>query len=429
MSEDSRDGCAVARSPRRRRRVLAAGLVVPLAVGLTACASGGGSGSAPSGLPIGGLTLLTGQFASFGQGALQGLKAGVQEVNSAGGVLGHPMNLIVADSTSDPVDTVPAAVKLVNSNHVIMEDGLAGPPADATTTIFTKAGIPFLTPGGDVNFDFNTNPLVWRLTPSDSQLGVAMALYAHQHGYQKAALLFTNNSTSTGLGQVVQKAFTALGGKIVSNITLQPDLTSYQSEVSRTLASHPDVILIEMDAATAGVVFREMNSQNGLAIPLVGTDEDIGSNFLNAVGVTMAHKALVSLQGGTFHSPAAGVFAAAIKKVSKVAPIANAEYTYDGIIIGGLAMVAAHGTTSAALNRGIPRVTAPGGTLVYSYAQGVAALKAGKRITYIGASGPFYYNKYHNVFGPFIAVTVQPNGKYQTVATLTPAELAHAAGA
>jgi ABC-type branched-subunit amino acid transport system substrate-binding protein len=386
--------------------------------------SGSNSGGAHSSLPVGGLTLLTGEFADFGKGALQGLNAGVKEVNQAGGVMGHPYNLVVADSTSDPVDGVPAAVKLVNVNHVLFEDGVAGPLADATVSIFTKAGVPFLTPGGDVNFDKNTNPLVWRLTPSDSQLGVGMALYAHNKGFKSAALMFTNGSTATGLGAVVSKTFTALGGKVVSNVTLQPDLSSYQSEVSKTLSAHPDVILIEMDAATAGVVFRQMQGQNGLAVPLVGTDEDIGSDFLKAVTPAAASRALVSLQGGTFNSPAAGIFATAIKKVSSEAPLANAEYTYDGIIIAALAMNAAHATTSEAVNKGIPLVTAAGGTPVYSYQQGLAALKAGKRITYIGASGPFYYNQFHNVFGPFIAVKASPDGKYSTVARLSPTQLA-----
>ena len=378
-------------------------------------------------LPVGGLTLLTGQFASFGQGALQGLKAGIDQVNSAGGVLGQPFNLIVADSTSDPVDAVPAAVKLVNVNHVLFENGVAGPLADATVATFTRAKIPFLTPGGDVNFDHNTNPYVWRLTPSDSQLGVAMALYAHHKHYKRAALMFTNGSTATGLGDVVRRSFTALGGKIVSSVTLQPDLSSYQSEVARTLAAHPDVILVEMDAPTAGVVMHEMNSQNGLKVPLVGTDEDIGTDFLKAVGADLARKALVSLEGGTYQSPAAGIFTKAIKKVSHKTPIANAQYTYDGIVIAALAMNASHGVTSADLNRGMLKVSAPGGKKVYCYAQGVAALKAGKRITYVGASGPFYYNKYHNVFGPFIAVKVTANGTdYQTVATFSPTELAKA---
>jgi ABC-type branched-subunit amino acid transport system substrate-binding protein len=411
--------------PRSQRTLRLSAAVVSL-VTLAACGGGSGGSGGSSSLPVGGLTLLTGEFASFGKGALQGMQAGVKEVNTAGGVMGHPLNLVVADSTSDPVDAVPAAVKLVNVNHVLFEDGVAGPLADATVSIFTKAKTPFLTPGGDVNFDKNINPYVWRLTPSDSQLGVGMSLYAKKQGYQKAALMFTNNSTSAGLADVVRKTFGALGGSVVSSVTLQPDLSSYQSEVSRTLAAHPDVILIEMDAATAGVVFRQMKGQNGLAVPLVGTDEDIGADFLKAVTPQVANQALVSIQGGTFESPAAAFFSAAVKAVSKDLPLANAEYTYDGMVIAALAMNASHATTRDGVNKGIPMVTAPGGTPVYSYQQGVDALKAGKRITYIGASGPFSYNQYHNVFGPFIAVKASVTGTYSTVATLSPAELAAA---
>jgi branched-chain amino acid transport system substrate-binding protein len=376
---------------------------------------------------VGGLTLLTGEFATFGQGALQGLKAGVDEVNGNGGVNGQKLNLVVADSTSDPVDAVPAAKKIINIDHVVYEDGVAGPLADATVSMFTRQKIPFLTPGGDVNFDRNTDPYVWRLTPSDTQLGVAMALYAYRQGYRNASLLFTNGSTATGLGKVTRAAFEHLGGTVVSDITLQPDLTSYSAEVSRTLAPKPDVVLIEMDAATSGVVFREMRSLNSLTTPLIGTDEDVGSDFIKAVGVDSARQVLVSLQGGTFDSPAVATFTAEIKKVSGQDPIANSSYTYDGIIIASLAMAQQHATDSAAVQAGIPNVTASGGTPVYNYKEGVDALNAGKKITYIGASGPFNYNKYHNVFGPFIAVKVNPDGStYTTLATLKPEDLATA---
>jgi branched-chain amino acid transport system substrate-binding protein len=419
-----------ANKPRRGRRRLVALATVGVGMAVAACgsssSSGGGGSSGP--IQVGGLTLLTGEFATFGQGALQGLKAGVDEVNSNGGVNGQQFKLVVADSTSDPVDAIPAAKKIINIDKVVFEDGVAGPLADATVNLFTKQKIPFLTPGGDVNFDKNTDPYVWRLTPSDTQLGVAMALYAKQQGYKTAALLFTNGSTATGLGKVTRAAFEHLGGTITSDITVQPDLSSYSSEVSKTVASNPDVILVEMDAATSGVVFREMRSLNSLNTPMIGTDEDVGADFVKAVGADSARKVLVSIEGGTFDSPAATTFTDQVKKVDPGKdPLANASYTYDGIILAALAMVQQHATDSAAVQNGIPQVSAKGGTVVYNYKDGVAALNAGKKITYVGASGPFDYDKYHNVFGPFIAVKLNADGStYQTVSTLKPEDLASA---
>jgi ABC-type branched-subunit amino acid transport system substrate-binding protein len=413
----------------------AALLLVPVLI-VTACSSSkgtsGASGTSGGGggggtLPIAGLTLLTGPLADFGAGANQGLKAAVTDVNTNGGVLGKSLKLITADSTSDPVDAVPAATKLINVNKVLLENGVAGPIADATVNQFTKAGIPFLTPGGDVNFDHNTNPLVWRLTPSDSQLGVAISVYASDAKYKKIALLFTNNSTSQGLEGIVKSTFTAKGGQITSSQTLQPDLSSYQSEVEKTLSGHPDAIVIEMDPASAAVVFKEMKSLNGLSTPVIGTDTTVGTDFVKAIGVAAATKSLVSVEGGTFNSPATKAFTAAVQKSAHAAPLANASYCYDGIIISALAMVAQNGTSKSDIQKGIPVVTRAGGTKVYSYSEGVTALKAGKTIQYIGASGPFEFNKYHNVFGPFVAVRVGADGKtYSTVKTMSAESLAAA---
>lgn len=98
---------------------------------------------------------------------------------------------------------------------------------------------------------------------------------------------------------------------------------------------------------------------------------------------------------------------------------AGAYNTYDGVIIAALAEDAAHADTGPKVNAEIPKVTAAGGTPVYSYQQGKAALAKGKRITYIGASGPFYFNSFHNVFGPFVVVQATPSGNYKSIYSIS----------
>ena len=44
-----------------------------------------------------------------------------------------------------------------------------------------------------------------------------------------------------------------------------------------------------------------------------------------------------------------------------------------------------------------------GATVVNSFAQGVAALKAGKQIQYVGAGGSIVFNQWHNSTGAFEA--------------------------
>ena len=89
-----------------------------------------------------------------------------------------------------PVDATAPAHKLVYVDHVAFQVGEAGALARPPYQIYASAHVPYMMPGGDVYFDTNTSPYVWRLSPSDSQLGVAMAL-SKALGYTQAARAFS----------------------------------------------------------------------------------------------------------------------------------------------------------------------------------------------------------------------------------------------
>jgi branched-chain amino acid transport system substrate-binding protein len=403
------------------------------ALSLLLAGCGGSSGTSQSGgsggktIPIGAELALSGRFATFGAGVLQGMQAAAKVVNDAGGPLdGRKIKLYTGDSASDPVDSVPPAARLVNVNHVVAEIGIAGGEAEAVVRTYSQAQVPMLTPGGDVFFDKNTNPYVWRMTPSDSQLGVGMAVEARHQNYKTAALLFTSGDVAQGLRPVTESAFTKLGGKVVDTENIQPGLTSYKSEVSHILAAHPDVIFSEMDPATASVIFKNFASAGQLNIPIIGTDTFHAAEMTKAIGVAASVKVLSNIEGGLFDSPAVPIFKAAVQAQSGKEPAANSSYGYDGVIITALAIAQAKSATGPAINAAIPQVTQTGGTVVNSFAEGLALIKAGKRVTYVGASGPFNYNENHNVYGPFIAVKLVSADTYKTLYTMTADELAAA---
>jgi len=88
---------------------------------------------------------------------------------------------------------------------------------------------------------------------------------------------------------------------------------------------------------------------------------------------------------------------------------------WDGMMAVALAMNAAHSTKPTVFNKYISQVTnpGPGKVVVYTYAQGVKELKAGKQIQYYGASGLIDFNQCHNSFGNQEAVG--SNGSSQPV--------------
>jgi len=401
-----------------------------LAVVFVLAACGTTSTPAAGGSPVtmGVLSCFTGTLASLGEAMLQGSQVAQKAINDAGGILGGQLNLAHADTQCDEADSVPALRQLLAAQNVV---GIIGPETqeiNADAPIITAAKIPDEFQGGSTLFDHNTNTWLWRDSPSDSQLGVAMALYAHKKGYHNAALLFYSDIAAQTFAQPITATWQKLGHQIVSNITVAPDQTSYRSQVQQVINAHPDVIFTQTDAATAAVLFQNFKELNNLAIPFVGTDVTGGDEYLKAVTYAAANAHLISVYGTSVTGQATDAFNQffAARFGSKAQPLANANYAYDAVISLALAIDKAGSTAGPAINAAMNAVTNPPGTQCYTYKDCLKLLKAGSKINYDVASGDLNYNQYHNVFGPYGAFQVSLSGQEQQVMLLSASDLAAA---
>jgi ABC-type branched-subunit amino acid transport system substrate-binding protein len=401
---------------------------------LAACGGGSNSptssGKQPSGpVTMGVLSCFTGTLSSLGAAMLQGSQVAQKAINDAGGILGQQLNLTHADTQCDEADSVPAVRQLLAASQVV---GIIGPETqeiNAVAPIVTSAKIPTQFQGGSTLFDKNANQYLWRDSPSDSQLGVAMALYAFKKGYKNAALVFYSDIAAQTFPPPITATFTKLGGKIATSITIAPDQTSYRTQVQQVIATNPDVIFTQTDAATAAVLFRNFKELDNLAIPFVGTDVTGGDDYLKAITYQVAHDHLTSVYGTSVSGDAADEFNKdfAAQFGANQQPLANANYAYDSVISQALAIDKANSIAGSDINAALGTVSNPPGTQCYTYAKCLALIKAGTKINYEGASGPLDYNQYHNVFGPYAAFgTDAASGQQNPTQTLSAADLAAA---
>jgi ABC-type branched-subunit amino acid transport system substrate-binding protein len=409
-------------------------LVVLSAVVAFVLAACGGStpstGKQPSGpVTMGVLSCFTGTLSSLGQAMLQGSQVAQKAVNDAGGILGQQLNLTHADTQCDEADAVPAVRQLLAANQVV---GIIGPETqeiNAVAPIVSSAKVPTQFQGGSTLFDTNTNQWLWRDSPSDSQLGVAMALYAYNKGYRNAALVFYSDIAAQTFPPPITKTFMKLGGHIVTSITIAPDQTDYKAQMQQVIAKNPDVIFTQTDAATAAVMFKNFKDLDGLAIPFVGTDVTGGDDYLKAITYQVAHDHLISVYGTSVSGAAADEFNKDFAAMfgANNQPLANANYAYDSVISQALAIDKANSIAGQDINAALGTVSNPPGTQCYTYAACLALIKAGTKINYEGASGPLDYNKYHNTFGPYGAFQQDPaSGQQVQVQVLSAADLAAA---
>lgn len=386
--------------------------------------------SAFTGSPVhvGMLGPFTGPRSDLGAAIVQGSKAAQLAVNDAGGILGRELVLDAADTLGDAADAVPAINKLIGADHVVVIIGPETSEYFAVRPIFTRFKIPDEMQGGDVSLDHETNPYFWRNSPSDSVLGVAMALYAYKKGYRTAAvMMYTEESAQTLKGPIVN-AFKKLGGKIVADVNIQGGQTSYRSEVLKLIAAHPQVIFTQTDPASAAVLFSNFKQLNNLAIPFIGSDLTGGDDYLKAITYSAAHDHLISVYGTSVEGKGNDVFVQYYHKLYPgKEPLANANYAYDAVISAALAIEKARSTDGLKINAAMMQVTDPPGTKCYDYADCLKLLRAGTKINLEGASGTLDYNKYHNVFGPYGAFQVDLQGKENQIASMSEEELAKAA--
>jgi branched-chain amino acid transport system substrate-binding protein len=368
---------------------------------------------------------LTGASASQGAPILEGSKAAVQYINDNGGILGRHVNFDQVDTVGDPADAVPALNKEIPIGKPVALIGPITREIAAVEPIFDRNKIVDGFNGGSIQYDTNKDPLLWRCNASDSQLGVAMALEAIKKGYTTAAMFVSNSASTETLIPIIQKAYEAQGGKILGVVTVTPAQTSYRSEVQRVVALHPQVIFTQQEPPTGAVAMANFKEINNLAIPFIGTDVVSGSDFITAIGPQVAKDHVISVQGSDALTSSGKTFTDVYQKVNGHQPISASSYAYDCVIDFALAMTKAGTSDPKVWVNSIKEVSNPPGQKIGEYKAAVAAIKAGTKIDYQGASGPMDFDQFHNVSGAWdvVQATGNADGSLSTVETLSATDI------
>jgi ABC-type branched-subunit amino acid transport system substrate-binding protein len=321
--------------------------------------------------------------------------------------------------------------------------GILGPSADeaqATVPVINTAKIPMFADTGEAAFDHSKFTYFYRLTPADDVKGYALAQWAHDRGYTRAAAVFGNDVGAQSDVPTLVKAFQQLGGTIVSNQSIALDQSSYRTEVTRMLGGNPQVIFTEADPQTDSTFLSEVKQLHGM-LPVVGTETTLQAPWLKAVGGAIGTDNLAKYVIGMQPlAPATGaawaIYNKALlgssKSVPNPAQWSTDPYSmtyYDGVNLMALAMLKAKSTSPGVYASQIVGLTqaSPGAVVVNSFAQGKQALAAGKQIQYVGAIGPILFDQWHNSSAAYEAAS-NPRGQVKIVGTVSSAQIAKLKG-
>jgi len=410
-----------------------------MAIGLP----GGVAHASSSSITIATVAPFTGVDAVLGPKYATACLAATQEINKVGGISGHKVKCKTVDTRGDPADAVPAVRQMyATTSNLALVIGCTSDEASTVVPVFGANSTVSFCMTGESEFDNVKFPYFFRLVPPDAADAVAMVAIAQNKGYKKLALAFGNDA---GSQTFVQPAITAIGkdagASVVANETLDISATSFQTEAQAIVSAHPDAILMEALGAAGVALLTEIYQLNGnKMIPVIGTSAMIDPTFYSGVTASIPVATFIkSFDADNQVAPAATAAyplfkrlvlaqAGKVKGVGNFSTLLSANGTvhlYDGINLAALAMVMSKSTKGSVYKKDILKIAngVPGATVVTSYAAGVAALKAHKKIHYEGVGGFYSFDAYQTAFGAFEDAQYTATGGTVSSGTLSAAQL------
>lgn len=368
---------------------------------------------APTCAKLGGVIAQTGAQGAVGKVIADAAQLAVKQINEAGGVKGCPVEFTIRDDTSQPSVGVDAARFLVDVQKVNAIVGLVGSGTALSVvnavsvpgkvpTVACCAVTPALTRMAE---EGKTDGYFFRTIPTARAMALAHASAAVEKGYRKTVILYINNDFGNGVAPDAKRALEQFGGKVVGMIPYSENQPSYRADVNKALALEPDSMILIGLSQDATVVLREWFS-------LGGTQNVILHNTLRSmdivkgIGERFLAKA-VGVDNGQASGPTAEVFNQDFQAAYSRPAVGPGLHTmYDAAAITMLAMQAAPSLDGPAIREALRAVQDPAGEEVTpgvaGLKRGLEALKAGRKIRYVGATGAFRFDRNGDVTGPML---------------------------
>jgi ABC-type branched-subunit amino acid transport system substrate-binding protein len=427
--------------PRRFIKLMAVCAAASLAT--AACSSGSNGAASGSGtISIADVAPFTGVDAALGPIYFASCLGATHAINAAGGVLGKTVNCKSVDTRGDPADAVPAVRKMfATTNDLGLVIGLTSDEAASVVPIINSNKMVMFGMTGQSEFDNTHFDYFYRLVAPDLAESYALVAIAQQKGYKSVALAFGNDIGSQTFVKPAISALQKAGIKVSDNETLDLSATTFRTEASKIVASHPDAIFTEALGPAASSFLSEVKQLNGgKSIPIVGTSATIDPSWFKAVSAAIGAQDLANNfvadntaidTGGAAYKAFTQSMTAVKSKIggtgnfSTYLTAPGAVHLYDGINLAALAMLAAKSTSPQTYRPFVESIGngKPGAVVVHTFAAGAKAIKAGKSVRYIGPGGPTKFDSYHDSNGLFQIDKYDASGNVSVVGHITDAQI------
>lgn len=217
---------------------------------------------------VGAIFAITGPAAWLGTPERNTAKMIEEEINAAGGINGHPLEIIIEDTVGDATRTVTATKKLITKDEVL---AIVGPSRSGTTMavipIVEEAKVPLISCAAAETIVVPVKRWVFKTPQKDSDAAVRIYETMKLQGISKTAIITATSGFGDQGRKQLKKLAPELEIEIVADETYGPDDTDMTAQLTKIKASEAQAV-VNWSIVPGQVIVAKNMRQLGMEIPL-----------------------------------------------------------------------------------------------------------------------------------------------------------------
>lgn len=229
----------------------------------------------------------SGSAEPLGQPERKAIQLFVDELNAAGGIDGHPVEVIIKDDQSDPNVALDATVELIEQEDVVAVIGTS--TTGATLSMkqeATNQEIPQVCMAAGVIITEEDIEWIFRTPPTSNEAGGnALAYISDVLGLSRIALLYDTNAFGTDGKNTIEALAPEYGLEVVASVGYQTDDTAEAMDTYLTniQASDPEIVVVWGTNPGPAIIAQQMRAK-GMTQPYMGSHGIANQKFIELAG-------------------------------------------------------------------------------------------------------------------------------------------------
>ena len=235
---------------------------------------------------VGAIFSTTGANSNLGLPEQETVDMMVEEINAAGGINGHPLELIFYNTETDAAKCVTLTTRLIEQDNVL---AIIGPTSSteslAIIDTVTTAKIPLVSCAANIGIVTPVSERYWvfKTPQADKEVAAEVLRYLQAQGVTKIAIITDTNAFGAGGRTVLKSNAGNYGITIVDDQTFASEDTSMQSQLTHIKGTDAQAVICWATDKPAAIVAQDMKTLQ-MTIPLLCSHGIANAAFITNAG-------------------------------------------------------------------------------------------------------------------------------------------------